>query len=69
LQRTAIHIPAYIARKKLEHFSCFSYYPTFFPPRYQSVVYGNHTSIAIFWMKFPLYLEEYLEFFEVLEKY
>jgi hypothetical protein len=31
--------------------------------------YGNHSSIVIFWVKFLLYSEEYLEFFEVLEKY
>jgi len=31
--------------------------------------YGDHSSIAIFWMKFPLYLEECWGFFDVLEKY
>jgi hypothetical protein len=30
--------------------------------------YGDHSSIAIFGLKFPLYFGECWEFFEVLEK-
>jgi hypothetical protein len=68
LQSTAMHMSSYIAKKNWNTYSCFSYYLTLFLD-IKLLNYGDHSSIGIFWMKFPLYLEECWEFFEVLEKY